>query len=191
MEVDHIIELQVTPREMLDAFDHVDNYELLDRAANRRSRNRLVGNIARERAIQVAFNPTLEDQVIPFDRVEQDGGQPGERWTSEEIRHGDQLDAYEGLRPQGPPLAKFSWFLPGFRVWKDMPEECLDQSSTDSGSRPGSPPRLATNGHARADELRQGKPPTDFDTAIYVLADVARLLVDYKATAGKPKDAYI
>ena len=54
LQVDHIIELQVTPASMRGIFDDVDNYELLDQTSNVASRNRLVGNIDRERAIQGA-----------------------------------------------------------------------------------------------------------------------------------------
>lgn len=99
MEVDHIIELQVTPAGMRDAFDVVDNYELLDRSANGTSGPRLRANIARERAIQVAHDPTAAPRVLVFDRVEPDSGQDGERWSSEEIRAGAQLDAYGSSHP--------------------------------------------------------------------------------------------
>jgi hypothetical protein len=99
MAVDHIIELQFTPATMREVFDadesrDVDNYELLSERANTASRNRFVANVARQRAIQEAFDPLLRGQVLRFDRVELDGGEPGERWTSEEIRRGEQLDAY-------------------------------------------------------------------------------------------------
>ena len=102
LQVDHIIELQVTPASMRGIFDDVDNYELLDQTSNVASRNRLVGNIDRERAIQEAFDPSAKGRRLYFDRVELDGGQPGLRWTSEEIRRGDQLDAYSGPAPTAP-----------------------------------------------------------------------------------------
>jgi hypothetical protein len=102
MEVDHIIELQVAPGSLRDAFDHVDNYELLDRTANGNAGRQLQRNIAAERAIQVAFDPSAAKRVLIFDQVELDGGQPGERWRSEEIRRGDQLDAYRGPAPTTP-----------------------------------------------------------------------------------------
>jgi hypothetical protein len=92
--VDHIIELQVTPAWMRDAFDSVDNYELLTETANVASRNRIRANINAERAKQVACDPSKKDQILTFDQVELSGGQPAERWTSQEIRSGEQLDAY-------------------------------------------------------------------------------------------------
>jgi Domain of unknown function (DUF4157) len=92
--VDHKIELQVTPASMRDAFDSVDNYELLTETANVASRNRIRANINAERAKQVACDSSKKDQVLTFDRVELGDGQPAERWTSEEIRSGEQLDAY-------------------------------------------------------------------------------------------------
>ena len=94
IEVDHIIELQVTPASMRDAFDSVDNYELLTETANVASRNRIRASIEKERAEQVACDPSKKDQVLTFDQVELGGGQRAERWTSEEIRSGEQLDAY-------------------------------------------------------------------------------------------------
>ena len=96
MEVDHIIELQVTPAPMRAAFDAVFNYELLDRTSNGNAGNRLWRNIAAERAIQVAHDPSVANRILIFDRVELDGGQRGERWSSEQIRGGEQLDAYHG-----------------------------------------------------------------------------------------------
>ena len=97
MEVDHIVELQVAPPDLRDAFDAVDNYELLDRTANGTSGRQLRINIARERAIQVAYDPTAATRVLVSERVELSEDQDGERWSSEEIRAGEQLDAYEAL----------------------------------------------------------------------------------------------
>ena len=94
MEVDHMVELQLTPAPMRAAFDEVENYELLDSTSNVSSRNRLVASVARERAIQVTFDPTAAGRVLTFDKVEQDGGRVGERWTSEEIRRGVQLNYF-------------------------------------------------------------------------------------------------
>jgi hypothetical protein len=98
MEVDHVVELQVTPAVMRPLFNSIDNFELLDRAANGTSGPLLAANIAAERAIQVAFDPTAAGRVLFFDRVEMDGGGPGERWSVEQIRAGRQLDIYEATR---------------------------------------------------------------------------------------------
>src|SRR5262249_44024852 len=47
--VDHIIELQVAPAWMRDAFDSVDNYELLTETAKLASRNRIRTDVNAER----------------------------------------------------------------------------------------------------------------------------------------------
>lgn len=95
MEVDHIIELQVTPLSMRGVFNEPDNFELLDRAANGSSGSQLSASIAAERAIQVAHDPSLANAVIPFDSVVMAGGFDGERWSIDAIRAGQQLDYYE------------------------------------------------------------------------------------------------
>ena len=95
MEVDHVIELQVTPAALREKFDTIDNYELLDRTANGTSGPRLRGNIATERQKQEAFDPSLKGQILLFDQVQLDGGTAGQRWGVEEIRSGAQLDALE------------------------------------------------------------------------------------------------
>jgi hypothetical protein len=95
MEVDHIIELQVTPDRFRWHFNSVDNYELLDRTSNGTSGRLLAGNIRSERAKQVAFDPSAENRTLLFDEVTLDGGTAGERWSSEEIRAAKQLDAFE------------------------------------------------------------------------------------------------
>lgn len=95
MEVDHIIELQVTQGPQREIYDHIDYYELLDRTANGNSGNVLRANIADERRKQVAFDPTLANKVLIFDGVGVKGGISGERWTLDEIQTGKQLDAYK------------------------------------------------------------------------------------------------
>jgi hypothetical protein len=95
MEVDHIVELQVTPMSMRGHFNSIANYELLDETSNAASGPSLDGNIAKERAKQVAFDPSAAFRVLLFDRVELDGGTPGERWTVADLQNGAQLDAYE------------------------------------------------------------------------------------------------
>jgi hypothetical protein len=95
MEVDHIIELQVTPDAKRDYFNSMANFELLDRPANGTSGPLIRANIARERAKQEAADPALKGQILKFDDVQMDGGTPGERWSADEIKGGEQLDAYE------------------------------------------------------------------------------------------------
>ena len=79
-----------------DYFNSIANFELLDRAANGSSGPLLANNIAAERAIQVAFDPSAAGKILTFDQVVLDGGSAGERWLVDEIRGGEQLDAYEG-----------------------------------------------------------------------------------------------
>lgn len=97
MEVDHIIELQVTPPGRLrdEIFDEPGYYELLDRTSNGTAGPLLAQNIVKERAIQVAFDPTAVNKVLRFDKVELDGGTAGERWLIQDIQAGRQLDVYE------------------------------------------------------------------------------------------------
>ena len=92
MEVDHIIELQVTPQGMRDEFNSASNFELLDRAANGSAGPLLAQNIAQERAQQVAADPSVANQVLRFDQVVIDGGSAGQRWSIDEIRAGEHLD---------------------------------------------------------------------------------------------------
>jgi hypothetical protein len=95
MQVDHIIELQVAPASMREEFDSIFNYELLDRQSNEDSGRLLQTNIAAERARKVACDPSAAGRVLVFDSVQLDSGTPGERWSSDEVRTGKQLDAYE------------------------------------------------------------------------------------------------
>jgi len=95
MQVDHVIELQVTPPDKRDFFNSMANFELLDEPSNTSSGRLLQQNIADERKKQEAADPSLVGKVILFDSVQMDGGSPGERWNSDEIRAGEQLDAYE------------------------------------------------------------------------------------------------
>jgi Domain of unknown function (DUF4157) len=95
MEVDHIVELQVTPMAMREEFNSIFNMELLDQPSNGSSGRLLQGNIDRERAKQEAADPALVGQVLKFDDVQMDGGTQGLRWTLDDIKNGRQLDAYE------------------------------------------------------------------------------------------------
>jgi hypothetical protein len=95
MEVDHVIELQVTPPGMREEFDSMFNYELLDQAANGNSGNVLRANIQAERAKQVAFDPSAATRTLVFDSVDVKGGMEGSRWSLDEIKAGEQLAAIE------------------------------------------------------------------------------------------------
>jgi hypothetical protein len=95
MEVDHVVELQVTPDAARAHFNSMANYELLDEESNGTSGGLLAENIRKERQKQVAFDPTAATRVLFFDEVVLDGGTSGERWDVEEIRRGDHIDALE------------------------------------------------------------------------------------------------
>jgi hypothetical protein len=95
MEVDHVIELQVTPNAQRSYFNSLANLELLDRLSNGTAGPLLQGNIASERAKQEAADPSLKGQVLKFDDVKMDGGTPGERWNVAQLKSGQQLDTYE------------------------------------------------------------------------------------------------
>jgi hypothetical protein len=97
-DVDHIIELQVTPQAMRAVYDAFENYELLDQSSNSSAGARLEGNIAAERAKQAAFDPAAATATLTFDQVELDGGSAAERWTSDEIQKGEHLDVFEGKK---------------------------------------------------------------------------------------------
>jgi hypothetical protein len=96
MEVDHDVELQVVPRRLWETYNSMDHYELLDSSSNASAGSTLDQNIARERATQEAFDPSLVGKILRFDSVEVDGGSSGERWTLHEIVTGAHFDALEG-----------------------------------------------------------------------------------------------
>ena len=98
MEVDHVIELQVAPPGQREEFDSMANYELLDRATNGRVGPKIRANIAAGRARQVAYDPSAATRILVFDRIDVEEGSPlGERWSSDELIEGAQLDAYDAL----------------------------------------------------------------------------------------------
>lgn len=98
MEVDHVIELQVAPPGQRGEFDSMANYELLDRATNGRVGPKIRANIAAERAKQIAYDPSAATRILAFDRIDVEDGSPlGERWISDELIEGAQLDAYDTL----------------------------------------------------------------------------------------------
>jgi hypothetical protein len=98
MEVDHVVELQLTPFFMRDIFNGVDYYELLDRDSNDASGKAIRKSLAEERSKQVVFNPSSVNDIFPIDDVVLGEGAPGQRWLIDEIRNGEQLDAWEAQR---------------------------------------------------------------------------------------------
>jgi len=98
-EVDHIIELQVTPAAQRGVYDAFQNLELLDAGSNESAGSRLQQNIARERAQQAAFDPALATAPLVFERVERDGGNPpAVVWPAIDVANGEHLDVYEGKK---------------------------------------------------------------------------------------------
>jgi hypothetical protein len=106
MNVDHIVELQVVPRdEHTGLWNSVVNYELLDGISNSLSGSQLKNNIIEERlrlARETGDETWLVRELV-FDRVETDSGPRGSRWKREEIRSGEHLDAWaEHLGERSP-----------------------------------------------------------------------------------------
>ncbi len=97
MQVDHVVELQLTPSAFrADYFDTMDDDELLDQGANASAGPTSRANVAAERKKQEAFDSSLKGQILRFDAVQMDGGSPGERWSSDDVRTGRLLDACPG-----------------------------------------------------------------------------------------------
>lgn len=99
MQVDHIVELQVTPRAERGLWNSAVNYELLDQPTNGRSGPRLRGNIARERRRLVALTGNAAWATLPlrFTVLIVEGSPMGERWQDDEIRLGEHLDIFDKL----------------------------------------------------------------------------------------------
>jgi hypothetical protein len=96
MEVDHIVELQLVTSGDRGWADSIINFELLERAANRSSGSLLKDAIVKERKrlFEETGDRVYLDQPLVFERVVLGNeGIIGERWTPEEIRAGEHLDA--------------------------------------------------------------------------------------------------
>ena len=79
-QVDHIIELQVTPASHRDQFNSIFNYELLDSVSNGSSGPMMAASIAAERVKQVAYDPSAAGRVLLFDDIQPMEAPAGERW---------------------------------------------------------------------------------------------------------------
>jgi hypothetical protein len=101
MEVDHRIEMQVTPIGGEEIYDDLWNYELLDKATNGRSGGNLRSNITRERARLAAItgDQTWNTRdILRFHRVvAQPPAINAGRWTYEQVRDGEHITAFELL----------------------------------------------------------------------------------------------
>jgi hypothetical protein len=96
MQVDHIVELQVTPSGETGIWDSFVNYELLDQPSNSSSGSQLRNNIAAERArlVLTTGNPAWSTLPLIFTRVIPTPGPRGDRWSAEEIGRGDHIAVY-------------------------------------------------------------------------------------------------
>jgi len=99
MEVDHKVELQVTPPGEEGIWDSFSNYELLDEDSNRRCGSQLRANIAveRRRLALITGDPTWLVRPLIFDEVIADEGTSGERWKEDDITLGHQIDSFDEL----------------------------------------------------------------------------------------------
>jgi hypothetical protein len=101
MQVDHMVELQLTPnteREIWNEFDV--NYELLGALSNALSGGEFQRNILEER-IRLSTetkDPTWMFRPLRFTRVVPAAGPLGQRWLKEEIGRGDHIKALRRLQ---------------------------------------------------------------------------------------------
>ncbi|MET0622224.1 MAG: DUF4157 domain-containing protein [Pyrinomonadaceae bacterium] len=100
MQVDHIVELQVSPPGQEEIYDSVVNYELLDSASNGSSGSRLKSNIAAERArlAAVTRDPGWLTAPLVFTQLEVTPGGGGMRWLPDEIQDGKHYHTLRWLR---------------------------------------------------------------------------------------------
>jgi hypothetical protein len=100
MDVDHIIELQVSAAQGPETLDNFENYELLDSSTNSSVGSTLDKSIQAERSRVKRECPDHvpnwgEVALVFAPPVFMGGGKgPGERWTKEQILRGDHLKAY-------------------------------------------------------------------------------------------------
>lgn len=101
MQVDHIVELQLTRSTDRGWADSIVNYELLDQATNGSTGSQIKANIEEERrrlATEEADEAWYRRDLV-FDEVIADGGDSGERWTREDMQMGEHILALRRLRP--------------------------------------------------------------------------------------------
>jgi uncharacterized protein DUF4157 len=123
MQVDHRIEMQVTPVGGEDAYDQPWNYELLDRRSNTSAGPRMAANIAQERRDLSAFyrDPSWMTRRLTFDRVIAEPESNSGRWSFAKVRDGFHLRAYRTLT--GEP-------------W---PDPAVVEHCVETGARPDQP----------------------------------------------------
>ncbi|HYO65815.1 MAG TPA: hypothetical protein VEU33_07010 [Archangium sp.] len=104
MEVDHKLEMQVSPIGREAMFDEPWNYELLDDASNSDSGNELKNNIIAERrslAAATGDSSWLTRDLLFEAVIVQGTAGPAGRWSFEEVRDGEHK-AYEELEGVEP-----------------------------------------------------------------------------------------
>lgn len=99
LEVDHMVELQVTLPNEQAIWDSVPNYELLDRESNGASGRNLYANITAERVRIAACtgDPSWMTRDLQFDALVVLPGPAGERWLLDEIHEGKHYFAFVRL----------------------------------------------------------------------------------------------
>jgi len=103
MEVDHIIEMQVTPINNWKKFDTMAFYRLMDASKNGPAGPELDENIARMRE---ALTECYQDQswmyrLLRFEKVAASPTNRPDIWTKDDLVAGKHIDAYEKLRQRG------------------------------------------------------------------------------------------
>jgi hypothetical protein len=107
MQVDHIIEMQVTPIGGEGRFDTPVYYRLMDASKNGGAGGELSANILkmRETLVNCTGNQRWMYADITFERIASSTSNNPGIWTQDDIIAGRHLDAYDRLgRPTPPPL---------------------------------------------------------------------------------------
>lgn len=103
MQVDHIVEMQVTPIGREDEFDNMANYRLMEASENASVGSELAANIKKMRDALKALGGNVWLQCdLTFDRVATSGNKTPTTWTEEELKRGEQVEAYKRLKPGSP-----------------------------------------------------------------------------------------
>ena len=103
MQVDHVVELQLTRLGDREWADSISNYELLDGPSNQRAGAKIRTSVRRERDRLIAQEgPQWRGQDLVFDDVVIESSGTPQRWTASDMRHGEHVDALrEHLRARG------------------------------------------------------------------------------------------
>jgi hypothetical protein len=106
MEVDHIIEMQVTPIGDEGRFDNMAHLRLMDASKNGGAGKELEWNIVkmRETLVNCTGDQGWMYRLITFERIAASTSNNPSIWTQDDLIAGRHLDAYQRLgRPTPPP----------------------------------------------------------------------------------------